>query len=101
MKHPIQLRTNKRHANIYTILIFSQKYQSYLIVKSRILVPTLVGSVQFGDNFRGFDAGIFRESPGNDLQRLGKFLDSVLFKACTCLGENITSQLARISKISR
>lgn len=60
-----------------------------------------MGSVQFGDNFRGFDASIFREGPGNDLQRLRKFLDSVLFKACTRLGENITPQLAKISKISR
>ena len=73
----------------------------YLIVKSRILVPTLVGSVQFRDDFRGFHAGIFREGPGNDLKRLGKFLDSVLFKACTCLCKKILYLSQPRLKVSR
>ena len=38
----------------------------YLVIKSSIFVPTLVGSVQFGDQFCGLHACIFREGLGND-----------------------------------
>lgn len=58
-----------------------------------------MGSVQLGDHFSSFDAGIFGQGLGNDFQSLGKFLDSVLIKACTGLGGNITCQLAMILKI--
>ena len=61
----------------------------YLVVKSRVLVPSLMGCVQFGNHLRGFNASIFGEGLGNDLQGVGKALNGVLFQACTGLCEKI------------
>ena len=51
----------------------------YLVVKPRVLVPSLMGCIQFGNHLRGFNAGIFGEGLGNDLQGVGKALNGVLF----------------------
>ena len=62
--------------------------QLYLVIKASIFVPTLVGSFEFRYQLCGLHASIFREGPGNDLQGFGKFVDGILFKACTSLTEN-------------
>ena len=62
--------------------------QLYLVIKASIFVPTLVGSFEFRYQLCGLYASIFREGPGNDLQGFGKFVDGILFKACTSLTEN-------------
>ena len=63
----------------------------YLVIKASILVPTVVGSFELRYQFSELHASIFREGPGNDLQEFGKFVDGILFKACTSLTENRTN----------
>ena len=64
------------------------RLQLYLVIKASIFIPTLVGSFELRYQLCGLHASIFREGPGNDLQGFGKFVDGILFKACTSLTEN-------------
>ena len=60
----------------------------YLVIKASIFIPTMVGSFELRYQLCGLHASIFCEGPGNDLQGFGKFVDGILFKACTSLTEN-------------
>ena len=60
----------------------------YLVIKASIFIPTLVGSFELRYQLCGLHTSIFCEGPENDLQGFGKFVDGILFKACTSLTEN-------------